>query len=231
MPSQREHVNASSRQTTALPSATQEFASTRQTDEWIAKQASFAQPILHHLRGAMHEAAPDCTEEMKWSRPFFAVEGRLMAYIAAFKQHCGFGFWSPEMTVVLAADGIAEPGASGSFGRIASLDDLPSRGMLLHYIRHAAELARTGTGGSSMPTGPRRSSAKVPIPVPPEFTAALATSKAAQDNFHSLAPSCRREYLEWITSAKKQQTRDRRVQEAVARLAEGKHFNDRDRAE
>ena len=213
----------------AQRSAPQQAAPAQVVDEWIAKQASFAQPILQYLRATVHDAAPGCTEQMKWSRPFFLVDGTLLAYIAAFKQHCGFGFWSPEMTAVLAAEGIAEPGASGSFGRITSLQDLPPRDTLVRYIRHAAELARTGKGSSAMSTSPRRRSARSPIPAPPEFTIALAASNPAQANFDGMAPSCRREYLQWITSAKRQETRDRRVKEAVARLAQGKRFHDGDR--
>ncbi len=186
---------------------------------------AFAQPILTHLRTLVHEAAPGATEQIKWSRPFFLVDGTLFAYMTSFKQHCGFGFWSPEMTAVLAKDGIAEPNASGTFGRITSLDALPSREVLLGYLRHAADLARKGAGGSSMATGGRRASAKAPIAEPPEFTAALADSRAARQHFDAMSASCRREYLDWITSAKKHETRLRRIAQAVAQLNQGKRYN------
>lgn len=223
-------MNARVERTTTREAAPRRAAPAKALDEWIAEQAAFAQPILTYLRSAVHEAVPDATETMKWSRPFFVVNGTLLAYMAAFKQHCGFGFWSPEMTAVLAADGIAEPGSSGSFGRITSLEDLPPGTVLVRYLRHAADLARRGVATSPMATRPRRTSARAPIAEPAEFTAALGRSEAAKANFGSMSPSCRREYLDWITSAKKAETRDRRIAEAVARLSEGKRFNEQYRA-
>lgn len=198
-------------------------------DALIAQASPFAQPILSYLRAAVHEAAPDATEAIKWGRPFFTVQGTLVCYMAAFTKHCGFGFWSPEMTAMLKADGIDEPGAAGSLGRITALSDLPSRDHLLRYIRQAAENARAGNAGTSMASG-RRASAKAPIPVPPEFTAALRESKAAEEMFGKLPSSCRREYLEWITSAKRPETRERRINDALGMLAAGKRFNEQYRS-
>ena len=194
-------------------------------DALIANAAPFAQPILRELRALVHEAAPDAVEEVKWSQPFFTVNGVLVCQMSAFTKHCGFGFWSPEMTALLKADGIENTDGSGSFGRITSMDALPPRKRLLAYIRHAFELARTGTAGSPIASRPR-TSAKPPIPVPPEFAALLAKSKAAAATFEAFPPSCKREYLEWITMAKRPETRDRRMAEAVARLAAGRRFND-----
>lgn len=37
-------------------------------DNYIARSAAFAQPILNYLREVIHEGAPDVVEEMKWSR-------------------------------------------------------------------------------------------------------------------------------------------------------------------
>ncbi|AFL90183.1 protein of unknown function (DU1801) [Terriglobus roseus DSM 18391] len=194
-------------------------------DALIAKAAPFAQPILRELRALVHEAAPDAVEEVKWSRPFFSVSGVLVCQMSAFTKHCGFGFWSPEMTALLKADGIEGMDASGSFGRITSMDDLPPRPQMLGYIRHAADLARTGAATSPVASRPR-TSAKAPIPVPPEFAALLAKSKVASRNFEAFPPSCRREYLEWITTAKRSETRERRMLEAVERLAAGRRFNE-----
>ncbi len=72
----------------------------------------------------------------------------------------------------------------------------------------------------------RRASAKAPIPAPPEFAIALEKSKPAHGTFQKLPPSCRREYLDWINSAKRPDTRERRINEAVAMLAAGKRFNE-----
>ena len=193
-------------------------------DEYIAKAAAFAQPLLTYLRALVHHAVPDAVEEMKWSRPFFLVNGTIVCQMAAFKAHCGFGFWSPEMTAMLQADGVDGSDGSGAVGKIRSMEDLPSRADLLRYLKHAAERARAGDAASPMKSRPR-TSAKAPIPMPPEFEAALAKSEAASASFAAFPPSCRREYMEWITTAKRPETRGRRVAEAVSMLAAGKRFN------
>ena len=194
-------------------------------DEYIAQAGEFAQPILTYLRGLVHQAVPDAAEEIKWSRPFFLVNGTILCQMAAFKAHCGFGFWSPEMTAMLQADGVNGSDGSGAVGKLRSIDDLPPEADLLRYLKHAAELARAGGAASPMASR-RRSSAKVPIPVPPEFEAALAKSKAAHTAFEALPPSCRREYIEWIATAKRPETRERRIAEAVSMIAAGRRFND-----
>lgn len=194
-------------------------------DEYLAKAPQFAQPILTHLRGLVHDAVPDAVEEIKWSRPFFSVNGTIVCQMAAFQAHCGFGFWSPEMTAMLQADGVDGSDGSGAVGKIRSMDDLPAKTDLLRYLKHAAQRARAGDAASPM-TSRVRASAKSPIATPPELQAALGKSKAAYATFAALAPSCRREYLEWITTAKRSGTRERRITEAVRMLAEGRRFND-----
>ena len=62
-------------------------------DAYIAKSAPFAQPILIHLRKLVHKACPQAEEKMKWSMPHFDYKGEMMCSMAAFKQHCSFGFW------------------------------------------------------------------------------------------------------------------------------------------
>ena len=194
-------------------------------DAYIAKTGDFAQPILTYLRGLVHQAVPDAVEEIKWSRPFFLVNGTIVCQMAAFKAHCGFGFWSPEMTAMLQADGVDGSDGSGAVGKLRSMSDLPSKADLLRYLKHAAERARAGDAASPMKSRVR-TSAKAPIAMPAEFEAALAKSKVAHATFTAFPPSCRREYLEWITTAKRPETRERRIAEAVGMLAAGKRFND-----
>jgi len=58
--------------------------------------------------------------------------------------------------------------------------------------------------------------------VPPELVTALAQNERARANFDRLAPSYRKQFIYWISAAKHQETRDRRVSEAVELLAQGK---------
>ena len=191
----------------------------KRIDEQIANAPDFAQPIMRHLRTLVHTACPDAEETIKWGRPFFLHNGRMLCAIAAFKQHCGFGFFGPGMSAVMKAAKMPAEDSAGSIGRITSLSDLPPDAQLLAWIRQAAELAASNAP-SRAPAKPRAD-----LPVPRELTSALAKSPAAKKQFSSFTPGCRREYAEWITEAKRPETRDRRVAQAVEWIAEGKTRN------
>jgi uncharacterized protein YdeI (YjbR/CyaY-like superfamily) len=187
-------------------------------DAYIAKSAEFARPILAHLRQVVHAACPDVEETIKWNFPHFQYKG-LLCNMAAFKEHCAFGFWKGAL--VLGGDGQADE-AMGQFGRITKLSDLPSKKVLSGYIKKAMELNEAGV------KSPTRSKPKAPRPepaVPDELAAAMEANPAARATFEKLSPSHRREYIEWIAEAKTPATRGRRVETAVQWLAEGKPRN------
>ena len=192
-------------------------------DVYIGKAAPFAQPILWHLRGLMHKAAPGAEEVMKWSMPFFTYKGIILGNMAAFKKHCSFGLWGEEIAAKLRADGVATSGAMGSFGQIESVKDLPDDKKLLSYIKQSVAVIDSGTRTKSYSRPPR--AAKPELETPVDLTEALKKNRAAQKAFEAFAPSHRREYIEWITEAKRDETRARRVTQTVDWLAEGKRRN------
>ena len=61
--------------------------------------------------------------------------------------------------------------------------------------------------------------------VPSDLIAALKKDKAARTTFAAFSPGCRREYVDWIVEAKRPETREKRVAQAVAWIAEGKQRN------
>jgi len=183
-------------------------------DAYIAKAAPFAQPILTHLRKSVQAACPDVVETIKWSMPFFVrADGRILANMAAFKQHCAFGFWRGR-----DAPGAGKAGeAMGQFGRIETLKDLPAARELKALIQAAA--ARTDDGASP----PKKAAALRPaLAMPDDFRAALANAPAARRNYEAFAPGKQREYVEWVLEAKRESTRAQRIAQAVAWLADGK---------
>lgn len=195
-------------------------------DAYIAKAAPFAQPILTHLRGAIHKACPDVVEDMKWSRPFFLHSDTILCNISAFKEHCSFGFWGAEIGKVLREEGILQHGGMGSLGKLTSVKDLPPNKELVVYIKKAAELINSGLGDNRVTVA--RRVAKAPKPAtetPAEFAAALKKNKAAGKVYAAFSPSCKREYDEWIADAKRPETRDRRIAQAIEWIAEGKQRN------
>jgi len=180
-------------------------------DAYIAKSQDFAQPILTHLRALVHAACPEVEETMKWSMPHFMYKGMLCG-MASFKAHCTFGFWKG---AVLFPD--LEKEAMGQLGRITSLKDLPSKKELMGYIKQAMKLNDEGVKSPS-----REKKAPVALVVPDYFAAALKADKAAKKVFDAGSTSFKREYVAWLEEAKTDATRLRRMEQAIAWLAEGK---------
>jgi uncharacterized protein YdeI (YjbR/CyaY-like superfamily) len=191
-------------------------------DSYIAKQQPFAEPILTHIRELMHKASPDIEETIKWGMPFFVLHGVIVGNMAAFKKHCSLGLWGQEMAAVLGKDGAASDGAMGSFGRIESLKDLPGQKVLLGYMKQAAALVASGERTTSLPARKKAKAAKPAVEVPVELVAALKGNKKAAATFAAFSPSCKREYTEWIAEAKREETKTKRVAQAVEWMAEGK---------
>ncbi|HEU4722269.1 MAG TPA: YdeI/OmpD-associated family protein [Gemmatimonadaceae bacterium] len=182
-------------------------------DAYIAKQAEFARPILAHIREVVHAACPEVKEEMKWSTPFFTYHGNL-CQMAAFKEHCAFGFWKGALVVGRGSG--EDDRAAGQFGRITSLKDLPAKKELTAFIKKAMQLNEEGV------RVPKEKKSRPPLPVPPELTAALAKNRKAREVFEAFSPSHKRDYCEWIGDAKREETKAARVAQAVEWIAEGK---------
>jgi uncharacterized protein YdeI (YjbR/CyaY-like superfamily) len=184
-------------------------------DAYIAKSADFAKPILKHLRKVVHAGCPQVEETMKWSMPHFDYKG-VMCGMAAFKEHCAFGFWKESL--IVGRDKASDKTVMGSFGCIKSLADLPSEKTLIGHVKKAAALNEAGIKVPGR-TQPKK---RAPIPVPDYFAAALRKNAKARKTFADLSPSHRREYLEWITEAKREETRNARMATTIKWLAEGK---------
>lgn len=184
-------------------------------DAYIASRAEFARPILSHLRERIHAACPEVEEGIKWSMPAFSYKGRPLCNMAAFKEHATFGFWRGKD--VIEAEG-RKDGAMGQFGRITSLGDLPDDAELDAIIRKAMEVSQTAP--------PRKVVKPKPPAEPPEdLVAALNAEPKAAETFAAFSPSCRREYVEWVVDAKREETRARRIAQAVEWIAMGKKRN------
>ncbi len=209
-----------SKQPAAMPSKMSSKMSIK-VDAYIGKSAEFAQPILWHLRELVHKAVPEVEETIKWSRPFFMYRGIILGNLSAFTAHCSFGLWGEQIAAQLQADGIDSADGMGTFGKIRTLKDLPGDKQLLKYIKQAAALLDDGTRTKSIDRKPQRV-AKTELAVPAELTSALKKNKAAEKVFADFPPSCRKEYIDWITEAKRDETKMKRVEQAVTWMAEGK---------
>ena len=186
-------------------------------DAYIAKAAPFAQPILEKIRDAFHAANPQIQEVIKWGVPHFDYKGPV-GMMAAFKAHVSFGFWKSKL--LKDPHKIITGDAMGGT-KITSLKDMPSKKVIVEYVKEAIQLNEEGVKIERSPS--KRAAA--PIEVPEDLAAALKKDKKARSTFDSFPPSHKREYIEWITDAKQEATRKKRLATTLEWLAEGKPRN------
>ena len=190
-------------------------------DAYVEKKADFAKPVLKHLRQLVHKACPGVEETIKWGMPYFDYKGNALCGMAAFKEHCTFLFWKARLLKdpkkILQVE---ERGAMGNFDRITSLKDLPSDKILIAYIKEAAKLNE-----NDIKLPPRKKAAVVELKMPLDFAAALKKNKKAQTVFQNFPEGKKKEYIVWITEAKTEPTKIKRIETAVEWIAEGKGRN------
>ena len=191
-------------------------------DAYIEKSADFAKPILKYIRKQIHKGCPEVEETWKWSFPNFMYNGEILCNMAAFKGHCSFGFWKgsliPELNKVINEKGET---AMGQFGRLSSVDDLPNEKSFATLIKKAMKLSDEG---AKVPSRIRSDKPKKLV-VPKYLKDALQKNKKALAAFEAFPYSHKKEYVEWITEAKTDETRNKRLKTAMEWMAEGKDRN------
>ena len=191
----------------------------KRIDAYIARSAGFAQPILSYLREVVHESCPEVEETMKWSFPHFMYKG-ILCSMASFKGHCAFGFWKGSL-VMDGAEGKSIE-AMGQFGRITALQELPPKSTLLAYVKKARQLNDEGVKvlQKARPRGEKKD-----LVVPDYFLAAVKKNRKALATFEGFPYSHKKEYVQWVTEAKTDETRHRRLETSVEWLSQGKSRN------
>ncbi|EJL75666.1 YdeI/OmpD-associated family protein [Chryseobacterium populi] len=189
-------------------------------DGYIEKSQDFAKPILHYIRETVHEFCPEAEETMKWSFPHFIYQGKNLCAMASFKQHCTFGFWlEKEMKTMQQITQNIEKNSMFSLGKITKIEDLPSKSQLKKAIKEAIELAELGVTLKKAPVS------KTEVEIPDYFRKALDKNKKAGEVFKKASPSFRKEYVMWVTEAKTENTRNKRLEQSLEWIAEGKSRN------
>lgn len=179
-------------------------------DAYIAKAKPFAGPILNHLRALAHQAEPEASESTRWGMPYWILEDRQLCGMASFTEHC-----------VFVVDGPGGGEAMGDLGRITSLEGLPTDAEIIAMIRDKAARIRSGEDTKA-------ASQSKPMPAvdtPDDLASALAETSNAEAVFAGLTDAQRRDYIEWITSAKREATRAKRIATAAEWIGEGKRRN------
>lgn len=189
-------------------------------DAYVARAPEFARPILEQIRAAFHAGCPELEEKIKWGAPSFEYLG-LLGGMAAFKRHVAFGFWKSRLMKDFEDTFGRAAGASMMRARVESQADLPSRRVLVAMVKEAKRLNQEGVKEPKL----ARPKGSIRVVVPADLRAALARRPQARAFFVGLPPSHRREYVAWITEAKRPETRAKRIATTLEWLAAGKRRN------
>lgn len=194
----------------------------KRVELYISKAATFAQPILWHITELVHKACPDVEETFKWSFPCFIYKENILCSMAAFKQHASFGFWLESK--MKDPDKVLSRGKKregmGHLGKLTSLKDFPSDKIMIAYIKEAMRLIDKGEKLTK-----KAPATKKALKIPSYFTAAVKKNKKALNTFEGFSPSHKKEYVMWVTEAKTEETRNKRLKTAIEWMAEGKIRN------
>jgi len=189
-----------------------------EVDQYIAKSADFAKPLMKHLRAIIHETCPEVTEVIKWGIPHFDYKGDMMCILAAYKHHCSFSLYKAElMTEPKIVESVKAGKKMGYMDKLKTLADLPKKKILADYIKEAMTLNENG----SKKVKPKSAGPKL-VETPDYFKARLSVNPKAKGIFEAKSASFRKNYIVWITDAKTEETRQKRMDESLGWIAEGK---------
>lgn len=183
----------------------------------------FSRPLTLRVREWIQHCEPDLEEAIKWNTLTFSGR-KLVCGLSACKKHLGIVFFrGTELNdPARLFDPVGEGNTNIRSIRITTLEHLDRRAFetLLH---EAVEL------DDRRDVLPAPKVKREPWPVPDFFSAALAQKKnrKAAEGFAKLSPSCQREYLVWLTTAKRQETRAARLTQTLAALAHGRKWIER----
>lgn len=186
---------------------------------YIDRARPFAKPVLDHIRSLWQAHCPGGEETIKWSMPMLTYKGRSVSGMGAFKGHVTLGFWYGRL--VTGGTGF-EHEAMGSFGRITGCEDLPGDAILAGMIVKSVELIDAGI---KPPRDWDKKTARPAPGTPAALSDALDGNPAARKSYDGFSPSQQREYDSWIAEAKRDETRAKRVAQAIEWLAQGKKRN------
>jgi hypothetical protein len=193
---------------------------TSDPDEWLETAPAFSRPICEELRELFLRWEPDLTESIKWNVLCFTGR-KLVCGLSACKAHVGIAFFR----------GTELPDPAGLFsGGEANTNIRSVRITNPTQINREAlrTLLRAAVNLDADPYAPPVPKVKrEPIPPPDFFVKALQRNRRAAEGFERLSPSRQREFIIWLSTAKRPETRASRLKQTLAALTTGKKWIDR----
>ncbi|KAF0173185.1 MAG: hypothetical protein FD161_3852 [Limisphaerales bacterium] len=198
-------------------------ARTKDPGEWLQTCPDFSQPLAEQVVEWFLNWEPDLAESIKWNMLCFSGR-KLVCGLSACQQHLGVTFFRG--TELPDPARLFSPGGEGNTNirslRLATLDGLNHAA--LRDLLHAAVAL---DADPTLPPAPKVK--RKPWPMPAFFKQALAEkrNRAAAEGFKQLSPTCQREYLVWLTMAKRPETRAHRLAQTLAALKSGRRWAQR----
>ncbi len=191
----------------------------KEVDKYIVKMGEFAKPILTHLREIVHSTCPDVEENIKWGTPHYSYKGDHLCMMGGFKQHCSFSLYKAELMKDKAILESVKAGKKfGYMDKIKDITELPNKKILIAYIKEAMELNANDTAKPKALKG----KSTVEVVAPKAFLEAIKKDKHANAIFENESPSFRKNYIIWVADAKTDETRQKRIEQSLEWIAEGK---------
>ena len=197
--------------------------STRDPETWLDLAPDFSQAMVRQVRTWIQHWEPDLTESMKWNMLCFSGRKNICA-LSACKKHLGITFFrGTELRDITTLFDGGDSNTSIQTIRVTKLEKLNVNA--LQRLVHAA--VALDSDESAKPPPPKK---RAEWPMPPALAKALKQNKAAAAGFKAMSISCQREYKVWISSAKQEETLQRRLAETLRALASGKKWAQRKEA-
>ena len=184
-------------------------------DGYIKDAPAFARPICRKLRSLIHKADKKIKEDWKWG-PNFNKRGMICGF-GAFQNHVSLAFFKGAL--MKDPNGILIHGGSNVHNRMAqftSVDDVDEK-TLIEYVKEAIAINESG-----LKLPPRIKT----VAIPDDLRDALSANMIAEENFNNLAYTYRKEYVDWIESARRPETRETRISEVVRRSLLNQKLNE-----
>ena len=163
----------------------------------------------------------DLVEEVKWGAPCYTYDGKNVVGMAGFKSY--FGLWFHQGALLADKEKVlinAQEGATKALRQWrmqAERDIKPA--IIRRYATEAIQLVKDGKQiGPAKKKGPATS---------PELEKAFAKNKTARKRFDQLTPGRQREYADYIASAKREKTKQRRIEKILPMINAGVGLNDK----
>ena len=160
-------------------------------------------------------------ETLKWSIPCYTFQGKNVVGIGGFKGY--FGLWFFQGALMEDPDGVLVNAQQGKTKGMRQWRMSHKRDIKVRSIKKYVKLAQNvvESGAEIKPDRGR------PIVIHPLLQSALDENKAAASAFRSLTPGLRREYADYIQTAKREETRLRRLAKILPMIQQGVGLNDK----